>query len=175
MAKLVGNKRAKAPAAKTADNELEVLHPERHLVLGGKKVAVREYGHVEWLRLLPRAEPMVAAIAAKLDAGREVSYEDALNILVEHTDALMPLVHQAADLADDTQLTPDDGELLLMTWWGVNGRFFVQRALNRVAIARTEAKRLAQLEESLASQHKESSATARSTQPSNATATRSRR
>lgn len=130
-----------APAA--ASNELDVLHPERVVLLarGKLRVVVREYGHIEWLRLLQQAEPLVAAIAAVIGAGREPSYEEALAALAQHAEALAPLVAQAADmeLAVFDALQPNDGELLLMTWWGCNGRFFVQRALNRVAVARAEA------------------------------------
>lgn len=128
-------------AGKSSD--LDTLHPERLLLLAGGKlrVVVREYGHLEWLRLLQQAEPLVAAIAVAIGAGREPSYEEALAILAQHADALAPLVAQAADmeLAVFDALQPDDGELLLMTWWGCNGRFFVRRALNRVAITRAEA------------------------------------
>lgn len=137
-------KLAPAQAAALAENDLDVLHPERQLRLftpqGQRLVTVREYAHIEWLRLLPRAEPMVAAIAAVLATGREPTYEEALAVLAQHIDALAPLVMQAADLpeADFNALPPDDGELLLMTWWGCNGRFFVRRALNRVAVQRAE-------------------------------------
>lgn len=130
-----------AAAAKPApENELDVLHPERHLVLGGRKVVVREYGHIEWMRLLGRGEPLVAAIADALERGRDPTYEEALAVLAEHIDALAPLVAQAADLDEEAHaaLNPSEGELLLMTWWGVNGRFFVERAVNRVAVSRKE-------------------------------------
>lgn len=131
------------PAAPAAD--LDVLHPERSVRLANGKllVVVREYGHIEWLRLLPAAEPLIVAISAAISAGREPTYEEALAALVQNVDALAPLVMQAADLepAVFDALNPDDGELLLMTWWGCNGRFFVQRALNRVAVARAEAAR----------------------------------
>lgn len=127
---------AAKPAAAAEENALDVLHPERHVVLGDRRVIVREYGHIEWLRLLPQAEPLIAQIAAALEAGRDPTYEEALDCLVRHIDALAPLVAQAADLpmADYERLDPEAGELLLMTWWGVNGRFFVGRALNRVAV-----------------------------------------
>ena len=52
---------------------MEVLHPERFLVLGGGQVTVREYGNVEWLRALPAAEPLVAAIAAMLATGQDMN------------------------------------------------------------------------------------------------------
>lgn len=151
----------KAGPRKQADSdiaaeELDVLHSERHITLGGRQVVVREYGHVEWLRLLPAAAPLVEAIAALLEAGREPSYEEALTIVARHIDGLLPLILRAADLDAQTfeRLPPDEGELLLMTWWGVNGRFFVGRAINRVAIARVEQR-----------------ATARSTPPSSHTVT----
>lgn len=139
MARKIIKPAAKAAAA-APENELDVLHPERHLVLGGRKVVVREYGHVEWMRLLPRSEPLVAAIADALEAGRDPTYEEALAVLAEHIDALAPLVAQAADLdeAAHAALNPSEGELLVMTWWGVNGRFFVERAVNRVAVSRRE-------------------------------------
>ncbi|MCK9987648.1 MAG: hypothetical protein AzoDbin1_04120 [Azoarcus sp.] len=126
--------------AHAAAAELDVLHPDRTVVIGGVSITVREYGHIEWLRLLPAAMPLVDAIAGHLEAGRAPTYEDALMVLAENVDALTPLVAQAAGItpAAIEAMNPDDGELLLMTWWGVNGRFFIGRALNRVAVARAE-------------------------------------
>lgn len=137
------NKPVMAQAAPAADDDLAVLHPERQLVLAGKPVTVREYGHIEWLRLQAAAGPLVAALAAILDAGQEPNYEQALQVMADNADTMAPLVAQAANMsvAAFDALAPDDGELLLMTWWGCNGRFFVRRALNRVAVARAEAGR----------------------------------
>lgn len=146
MATKVGNRHKQAAkgggAAAKPENELEVLHPQRVLTVGGQRVTVREYGHVEWLRLLPAAAPLVDSIVSMLEGGRAPSYEEALLVLASHADALMPLVRQACDMQAEAfeALNPEDGELVLMTWWGVNGRFFVQRALNRVAVSGFEKK-----------------------------------
>lgn len=141
MARKISKPAAPPAPPPPPENELETLHPERELVFGKRKVVVREYGHVEWLRLLPQAEPLVAAIAAALEQGRDPTYEEALACLAQHIDALAPLIAQAAGLAlaDYEQLDPEQGEVLLMTWWGVNGRFFVGRALNRVAVSMRES------------------------------------
>ncbi|MDI3489558.1 MAG: hypothetical protein PWP11_835 [Thauera sp.] len=146
-------------AAQEAD-DLDVLHPERVLSIGGRQVVVREYGNVEWLRLLPSASPLVTALAEKLGEGAALDYETALGVLAEHIDAVLPFVLQSADMdrAAFDALGADDAELLLMAWWGVNGRFFVQRAANRLGVA--------QLQAALAR-----SAGANSTQPSSPTAT----
>ncbi len=143
-------------------DDLDVLHPERVVQIGGRKLVVREYGGVEWLRLLPMTRPMVEAIAAQLEACTTPTYDDALQVLSAHTDSLLPLVAQAADidLSEFGAISPGEIELLLMTWWGVNGRFFIDRAANRVAVARAE-RRLVQL------------AGASSTPPSSPTATTS--
>lgn len=138
-------RRPVAKAAPAAENDLDVLHPERMVVLAGKPVTVREYGHIEWMRLQAVAAPLVAALAAMLDAGQEPTYEQALAVMAQNIDALAPLVMQAADMTPFAfdSLKPDDGELLMMTWWGCNGLFFVRRALNKVAVARAEAARSA--------------------------------
>lgn len=120
---------------------MEVLHPERVLVLGGNQVTVREYGNVEWLRALPVAEPLVAAIAAMLAGEQEPSYEVALNAIATHSDGLVPLIAQSVgrNVAWLDALNPTEFETVLMTWWAVNGHFFVRRASNRQAIEQASA------------------------------------
>ena len=135
MAKTVNKKQAAAAAVKKP-SDMEVLHPEQILPLGGEIVTIREYGNLEWLRALPKAAPLVAAIADMLIGPEEPGYELALSTIATHADALMPLILQAADrdIAWFEGLSSGDAEMLLMAWWGVNGHFFVQRASNRVEV-----------------------------------------
>lgn len=161
MAKRREPKVHQAPAD-TATDELDVLHPERTVPVGGRGVTVREYGGIEWLRLQPAARPLVDAIAAVLESGAIPTYDRAFEVVGAHIDGLLPLIAQAADIeiTDIEALSPPDLELLVMTWWGVNGRFFIGRATSRVAVAFAE-RRLAQ------------SVGASSTPPSSLTATAS--
>ncbi len=137
----ITQKAAAAPAADREPSDMEVLHPERFVELGGVKVMVREYGNVEWLRLLPVAEPMVAAIAEMLVGPNEPTYEVVLHAIATHTDGLLPLILQAVDRDMDwlESLASNEVENLLMAWWGVNFHFFVQRARNRQAVERASA------------------------------------
>lgn len=139
------NRRAAPAAALTPAEELDILHPEREVRLGERRIVIREYGHFEWLKLLPAAAPVVEAVAALLDAGREPTYEEAFAAISANAEQLLPLVAQAADMPTEDlySIAPDMGELVLMTWWGVNGRFFIGRALNKVAVARQERLRSA--------------------------------
>ena len=68
--------------------ELSDTWVERELLLGGQQLTVREYGNVEWLRLLPAAEPLVASMAAALQADAPPTYEDALQVIARHIDGL---------------------------------------------------------------------------------------
>lgn len=133
------------PAVASAAQELEVLHPERHLTLGGRAVVVREYGGVEWLRLQAKAAPLANALAAMIGAGQVPGYSTVLDAVADNVDAILPLVAQACDLApeDLEAFTPDEIDALLMAWWGVNGRFFIQRAVSLCAVERAERQQLA--------------------------------
>lgn len=140
MAKVVP-KNSAAPAADREPSDMEVLHPERFLVLGGDQVAVREYSNLEWLRALPIAEPLVAAVATMLAGEQDPGYEMALDAIARHSDGLVPLIVQAVDrdVAWLDALCPIEFETVLMTWWAVNGHFFVRRASNRQAIEQASA------------------------------------
>lgn len=140
MATKIGNARKPKAAVQPVASDLEILHPERTITLGIGPVTVREYGGIEWLRLLPKAAPLVDAIAAKIETGGASGYDDTLTILAKHVDELLPLVAQAADLdmAQVETLGAADMELLLLTWWSVCGHFFVERALTRVLVERQE-------------------------------------
>lgn len=175
MAKKIGNvHQAAAVADEKADlaNELEVLHPERVVKLsdGKRKLMVREYGHVEWMLMLAEWEPLIAAIAEQLRAGAQVSYEQALGVIAQHIEPMLPLIGQAADLTPDEirALAPDDGERLFLAWWSANGRFFVVRAANRVRMQGHEAAARRQV---LAELEAKASDTAASTPGSSPTAT----
>lgn len=122
------------------DDELEILHPERTLVLGDLTITVREYGGVEWLRLLPQARPLIDELSALLEARSAPSYEAALAALAAHIDQCLPLVAQAADLTCEqlAALDPEQIEQLLLVWWGINGRFFLARSINRIAVQAVE-------------------------------------
>ena len=161
----ITKKAATAPTAEREPSDMEVLHPERFIELGGVKVMVREYGNVEWLRLLPVAEPMVAAIAEMLAGEQEPAYEVALDAIARHTDGLMPLIAQSMgrDLDWLDALSPQEFEAALMSWWSVNGHFFVRRASNRLSIERASAAMKASVVAQAA--QTVASAGARSTQP----------
>lgn len=128
------------PENAEAAEDLDVLHPERRLVLAGREITVREYGFVEGLRLHGLAKPFADEISALLTAGDVLSYERMLDLIGDHHEVVMELVAISADVERawlDT-LGDADGNLLLMAWWGACGPFFLRSAVRRYQIERQE-------------------------------------
>lgn len=134
-------KKVEAPAnqaAVKAAEELDVLHPERSVVLAGRAVTVREYGFVEGTRLRLLAKPFTDQLFAFIKGQEVPHYEAVLDIIAEHIDLVVALMAQAADVEVEwiQQLSSDDGELLTLMWWGANGSFFMRAALQRLRAER---------------------------------------
>ena len=117
-------------------DDLEVLHPERPLTIAGRDITVREYGFVEGLRLLPIAEPIIAGLQGDLERGAP-TFESIMGILAQHADVAVRLLAVACDVDAEwiETLSQDEGHLLLMAWWSVNGPFYLRTAATRAAVA----------------------------------------
>lgn len=117
-------------------DDLEVLHPERLLTIAGREITVREYGFVEGLRLLPVAEPIIASLQGDLSRGTP-SFESIMGAIAQHADVAVRLMAIAADVDAEwiESLSQDEGQLLLMVWWSVNGPFYLRTAATRQAVA----------------------------------------
>lgn len=132
---------AKAADATSADDDLDILHPQRTITVGGREVCVREYGMVEGLRLRPLHAPLVVALTEASASGTAGDYESVLDVLAEHADALVALIAAAADVDADfvRGLRGADADLLVLTWWSVNRDFFSLAVVRRLAARRVAA------------------------------------
>ncbi|KAF3999065.1 DUF6631 family protein [Glaciimonas immobilis] len=118
---------------KNADNDIDILHPERTAMLNGRNIVVREYGFVEGMRLRPLMQPFLDDLFEAMKAGQPANYQQALAIIAANIDAVTELAAVAADVEVEwvRALSDSDGQALLMWWWGANCSFFMQRNLSR--------------------------------------------
>lgn len=118
----------------TEGADLDVLHPERALTVGGRAVTVREYSFIEGLRIQQRVRPIVAGLEAAAEGG-DVSMDVLDELVARHTDDVLALVAQACDQPVEwvRGLSDEDGQALLLAWWGVCSRFFIRRLVMRRA------------------------------------------
>lgn len=127
--------------AEPGADDLQVLHPERSPTIAGRQVTVREYGFIEGLGLRPLAQPLLDDLHAQIAGGGVPELEQILVILGKHHLAIQELVATAAGVEPEWvgALNQDDGYRLLMTWWTVNGPFFMRSVLNRVVAEKATA------------------------------------
>lgn len=145
MAKKLQRKPKEAPTkgASSSQDDLAILFPNRTLQLAGRAITVREYGHIEGLRVLAWAKPFIDAMYATIERGSPPpTYAEVSDVYARHADLVRDMVAKAAGVEPDwvESLNDVDGYLLTCTWWEVNQRFFTRRLLERAAVEKLQAK-----------------------------------
>lgn len=146
--KVERNKKKDEPAPQGAGldpvaEELEILYPERTVPIGKEQVTVNEIGFGDGLRLHAHVKPVVDAIEATMRERDEApAYQDLVAVFAAHWESTLELMAAATgrDKAWLCKLRAGEGDLLLMTFWGVNAGFFIQRAMNEIVIRREQAR-----------------------------------
>lgn len=155
--KLEPNERNPQPQAPAGADDLAVLLPDVPIELAGRKLTVREYRFMQGMQVRAKAKPLIDDLAAFVATGNaDAGLEDYVELLAKHAELVRELMVESVEGADAAfidGLNEGDGETLLMTWWGVCGRFFVQ-----VVAARLRDRLLAQLRRNAASAGPTSSA-----------------
>lgn len=128
---------ATKPAKDATGDELEILVPERDIEIAGVAITVREYSFIEGLKLRSKMQPLIDALYKSITATAMPELEDIIIILSEQNELVVELVAQSANVAVSwiEELGQEDGYRLMLTWWAVNGPFFVSTAVQRVHAA----------------------------------------
>lgn len=149
MAHKIDPPTAEVPVA-AADPDAEalgILHPERQFQLAGRVITVREYGHIEGLRLLSWARPFFDGLYALMpvDGGAPPSLTAFSQLQADHADLVLAMISKSIDQepAFIESLNDRDGDLLVTVWWEVNKDFFIRRLLARAAGEKLTARLLA--------------------------------
>lgn len=130
-----------ASSKDAASSDMAILHPDGELVIAGRTIVMREYGHVEGLRLLTWAQPFVDDLQRVFEAARTAPRLAAIEqLLARNVDLYVRMAAQAADVEPGwvEQLNEADGELFMAAWWSVTGPFFSRRVLRQAVEQRLE-------------------------------------
>lgn len=133
---------AKQPTAKPdGADDLAILHPERRATIASVAVTMREYGHVEGMRLHALITPIVDGIKAVALSG-ELADTDALRpVFGDNADAVVQLTAVACDQSVEwvAGLSDEDGNNLQLLWWAVNSHFFGRRVRESLIVHQLKA------------------------------------
>lgn len=121
--------------------ELESLSPDITLELAGRTFTVREYRVIEGLEVSAMAERFIADI---VDASRggEFTFSHVRPIIGRHMSVVVDMVARSTGLEPSwirALESREDVDTLLMTWFGVNARFFVHEVVSALRVERMEA------------------------------------
>lgn len=134
MATQLGIKKQDVSKPEHQAAEIEILNPDEVIKIEGVEYCVREYGHIEFIRLLHIAEPLVAMLTQRIQEQPKLPlYEHFLLVFSEHYGQLLPMILQAVSMEQATfeNLPVDAQELVLAVWLKVNEHFFSRRAQMR--------------------------------------------
>lgn len=103
--------------ADASANDLEILYPERSVLVGGRLMKVREYSFMEGMRLAAAFGAQVQALKAALAGEAEGS---------DHSPAIIHLLTLATgeDVLAVGGCSDADYAALVQTWLSVNGHLF---------------------------------------------------
>lgn len=135
---------AKPAAPDIGTDDLSILHPDLTLTIAGRTITLREYRFDDTLRIRLEAKAMIADLQDAMTPanGEELHMplisEDVLDVLAKHRETLRKLIAESigdSDTAWVDSLSGEDGETLLMGWYGVCGPFFVRAVARRIGQA----------------------------------------
>jgi hypothetical protein len=121
---------------KDGAGDLAILYPERHASIAGVAIIMREYSFAESLRHAGAIQAFTDAITGIALGGNLHDLDSLRLVFGEQSEHVMALIAVACDqpLAWVQALNAQDGEQLLMLWWGTNADFFLQRVLLSVQL-----------------------------------------
>jgi hypothetical protein len=127
----------KQPVIDELVHELDIIFPDDDITINGKLVVVREFGFMEGLKLQVRAKPFLDALAAALGDNNDLTLDLLGELFSEYDDLVSHMMSLSTGLtvAEIAKLSDTQGQELLMKFWQVNQRFFVNRLLTRKVAA----------------------------------------
>lgn len=116
-----------------AADDLEVLHPERMLTLGGETIEVREFSFLQEMDALPIAQPIIRDLAKAFGGEESPGFSDVEQIFYRNREGFVRLLELATCKSTEwmEKLAGGEAQMLAMTFWSVNRRFFISRVVAR--------------------------------------------
>ncbi len=114
--------------------EDETKNPFQEIMLAGVKITVLEFTFLQEQKAVPLSIDLINDISAVFSEEYEPGFSDVENIFCAHSDTFNQLVCMAINKPVDwlASLTGPEGQLLTMTFWGVNRYFFTNRVVTKI-------------------------------------------
>lgn len=135
------DKPAEASAPESGAEDLAVLHPDVTETIDGRSITIRYYRFMPGMRVRAKSRKLISDLRAQIESGSALT-EEVVDVLAAHEALVRDLMLDAIEGADKAPertewaawiagLDDEDGELLLLVWWGVCGPFFLKTIVRR--------------------------------------------
>lgn len=133
------------------DKDAEILFPDQTLEVGGEQVTVREFRYAEGLQAAVIGKPIMTTLRRLIQGDDEIDAEAIDDLIAEHADTWMQLISLSTGKGVEwiSKLGNDDGMLLSMVFWEVNGPFFMKRLVMAATVGQTLAAKRSRSQSSL--------------------------
>lgn len=131
----------KVTATKEESNDLEVLMPNREIVLAGETITVREYSFKDALTIGREIDQFAALIVNEMNGSNKITIEQADMLIMNNLELVYSLISTSIQkpITWIEALSYEDGLQVLDWWWVVNSVFFMN-AVTRKIIRQNAAK-----------------------------------
>lgn len=128
-------------AAKEAADELQVMRPDVPLTLAGRELVVREYTFWESMDVVYAEPAFLDAVIDLLTGSDRDPWEAIRSLFGRFQSFLKSAAATSAGVEAEwiDTLRPRDVDVLMSTWWAVNGHFFLHEAAVKLRGRRTKA------------------------------------
>ena len=116
------------------NEELTILYPSIKITIAGIEVEIKEYSLQQQLRYNHKLAPFVASLQQELAKSDEFSVDDVIACVADNYQDVLELI--AISISQPVEfvanLSGEDAENLLLTWWAVNSNFFTRKAVTPI-------------------------------------------
>lgn len=115
-------------------DEINVLLPNREVIIGGETVTVREYSLRDSMVLYPYIDVITTEISELFKTDNDIPITAVEPIFAQNYDTLTVLIAHATSTSIEfiDSLNSLDGMKLIDMWWIVNAHFFINAAARKL-------------------------------------------
>lgn len=127
-------------------DELDILAPDKQIVISGETLVVRELRFGEQIAHHAILSTLAEALRPAISGEEKMRSADELTLildaLTEHAEALTTMIAISVGKSREwvADLTGDEGEALTLVWWSVNQGFFIRRLLRPLVLQEARAR-----------------------------------
>lgn len=122
----------KASSTQNKTPDEVIISPASQIVINGEEITINEIDYIQGLKMHHAIQPMLDDMA-KVFTNENTDFTAMAGVFADHIDVVnkMIMITTGKDESLFKNLSDEDGQYLLMTFWMVNTGFFTRRIVGK--------------------------------------------